>query len=88
MHIALFICFVLLQAADAYTTWHIVGAGGVERNPLVARAIARFGLVRALALVKVPLVLIVSLAPLPGVVLFLLVALYVAVVANNLHAMR
>lgn len=92
----LFVLFTLLQAGDGWTTWRIVRAGGVERNPLAAAAILRFGLVRALVALKVGLVLLIgalvwaacslphALQFVPDLVLGLLVVLYVAVVKHNL----
>jgi hypothetical protein len=88
MHTILLVVFNLLQALDGYTTERVITAGGVERNPLMAAAIRRFGMRPAIVGVKLALVLLVNFTPLPTIVLFLLVALYIAVVANNVAAMR
>lgn len=88
MNTLLFVVFCALQAADAYTTWRVLGAGGSERNPLLARLMARFGVVRTLAAFKLALILLVGAVRMPHSLLLLLVALYVHVVAYNLMSMR
>ena len=81
---------ILLQYADGYTTYKILGNGGRELNPILAKAFDHFGVLPSLVVIKA---MCVGL----GVWLYLsqqteilavLCALYVAVVGNNYRQMN
>ncbi|MEJ2803141.1 DUF5658 family protein [Comamonadaceae bacterium PP-2] len=94
--IFLYILLCVLNLADIYTTYRILGRGGSELNPIMAKLFARVGVLTGLLLVKTPLVaglgLLVFLRDLQGLYWLLLLAaacaVYVYVVWNNLREMR
>jgi hypothetical protein len=89
LNYVLFLILVALQAADAYTTWRVLRAGGRELNPALRLLMDRIGIVPALAVVKLVAVLFVGLFLLEHVVILLaLVGLYAWVVQNNWRQMR
>jgi hypothetical protein len=53
--IALAILFIILNAADWWTTRRLIESGGIERNPLMVPILDRFGFA-GLAVVKVAMV--------------------------------
>lgn len=83
---------VLLQIADAWTTWRILGAGWRELNPLMAWVFDKLGVVPGLVLTKCAFVaLLVGTAQqgsLPDFVLALLTIGHALVVALNIKVMR
>lgn len=88
------VLLALLQAVDAYTTWHVLRLGGRETNGLVRWLMERIGVGPALVIAKGLGVLIaVVLAraevwPINLVALALLCALYVWVAVNNFAALK
>lgn len=89
MSTILLIALALLQAADAWTTWRILSAGGRELNPAMRYAIAQAGLVPALVAKGA---IVVALAwyfclPYPWI-LGALIAAYTAVVAFNFRSIK
>ena len=52
MNTPLLILFVLLQAADAYTTLTVLKQGGRELNPVMAKLFTRFDPLTAMVIVK------------------------------------
>lgn len=73
--------FVALTALDAWLTLRILAAGGHELNPIVRKAMDRFGNVKGMALVKVPTLILAAFLPLW--LLLVLCALYGVVVEAN-----
>ena len=94
--IFLFILLCALNLADIYTTHRILGRGGSELNPLMAKLVARVGVLPGLLLVKVPLVTVLGLLMFLGglqgqywvLLLAVACAVYVYVVWNNVREMR
>lgn len=80
---------VLLNVLDVLTTMHVLSKGGREINPMVSWMIGKLGIVPALLVVKVFAlgVLYSQLAVIPMYILLIIFAVYVAVLANNVHAM-
>ena len=68
--IFLFILLCALNLADIYTTHRILGRGGSELNPLMAKLFARVGVLPGLLLVKVPLVTVLGLLMFLGCLLY------------------
>jgi hypothetical protein len=83
--IALFILFVCLQFSDAILTWRVIASGGSERNPVMVRLMRAIGMWPALVLVKGIVILLVCryLPHDDPTWLFILDALYIAIVAHN-----
>ncbi|ROR23047.1 hypothetical protein EC845_1961 [Comamonas sp. BIGb0124] len=94
--IYLYILLCVLNLADIYTTQRILGRGGSELNPLMAKLFARVGVLPGLLLVKIPLVaglgLLMFLGGLQGRYWLLLLgaacAVYLYVLWHNLREMR
>lgn len=88
MNYTLLALLLLLQYGDIWTTYRLLEKGGRELNPVVAWPIRRFGILRGLLVVKLPLcaALIVTtfVGLMPAWVLTGLCALYVIVVTHNL----
>ena len=86
----LLILFLILQAADGWTTWAIMNHGGREANPFVAYLMYKLGILPAILVVKF---LAGAAAAVPAVffpaslttrvVLIILCVLYGIAVANN-----
>lgn len=82
--------YLITQALDFYTTYRVVGNGGTELNPIVAKLIEKLGLVMALGVAKtvgaiagVYLAIYEQYIPLSG-----LCVLYTYVVVHNYYEMR
>jgi hypothetical protein len=85
----LFILIVALQAADAYLTCRILGAGGRELNPVMRFLMDRIGVMAGLIVAKVSLSIAIGLylgdqPPL----LILIAVVYGCVVVSNWNQMR
>lgn len=81
--------FVLLQVADSATTVYILNKGGVERNPIMAKAMRLVGVLPALLIIKaIMLALVFAEQPIRDDITYLLVLIYVFVVGNNLNVIR
>ena len=80
--------FVALQVADIVTTLPILNSGGRELNPVVKWFIVRLGPVSGLVAIKLLSSAVLVWAVCSGAVgalfVFVLCALYVVVVGNNL----
>lgn len=81
MTLALLLVFAALSALDAWLTLKILKAGGRELNPIVRKAMDRFGRERGLALVKIPTLILAAF--LPWWMLLGLCVLYGVVVCAN-----
>lgn len=78
---------LLLQYGDIWTTYRLLAKGGRELNPVVAWPIKKFGLLRGLLVIKLPLcaalVATTFAGILPAWLLTGLCALYLIVVTHN-----
>ena len=85
MNTLLVIVLVALQLGDIWTTQHALSniKGATEANPIVKKAMDKFGVLGGLCAVKGPFIALVVFMPLPTWALALIVALYVYVVGNN-----
>lgn len=72
-----------LVALDAITTWLVLRNGGIERNPLLAAILARIGVIPGLLLTHGAVIAGVYLVAFPAWLLWALIAIVGAVVANN-----
>jgi hypothetical protein len=88
MAIVLFILFIALQIADAWTTLRVLARAGREANPIMAWVFDRVGVAAGLLLTKGAASALVAwgLLDRPGW-LAALCAFYAAVVAHNLRAL-
>ena len=84
--------FALLQVADIGTTVMFLKRNGFERNPLVAKAMDRLGVIPGLVLVKTvligPVIYFAMLGAVPEWVIWAMSMFYVAVVINNIMVIR
>ena len=76
---------IALQLGDIWTTQHALSniKGATEANPIVKKAMDKFGVLGGLCAVKGPFIALVIFMPLSTWVLAAIVALYVYVVGNN-----
>lgn len=79
---------ILLQIVDVITTLLVLKKGGREANPLMLALFGLMGPVPALLVTKGLVVALVLLVPLPGLLMFALIAFYVWVVFNNIEALK
>lgn len=84
-HIAL-ICLAVLQLADWYTTRTILARGGRELNPIIRKLISFMGIDLALIAKGVLLVWVAGLYCDVNS-LMLMVAVYLAVIVNNVRVL-
>ncbi len=86
----LFYIFTLLQVADVFTTHRVLKNGGVELNPLLARLFTKFGHMQTLVVAKTLLLVLIwnIYYDIPEWVMVVLIALYVAVVVNNIRVIK
>ena len=85
------ILFIALQLADYLTTLRGLRAGGREANPVMAALFRKVKPELGLALVKLAIVAVVGALVLFDAIymeLFVAVAIYAAIVANNLYQIR
>ena len=83
------VILLILQALDGATTYYgITKAGAQELNPAVKWAMDKVGLVPAIALMKAAVCLVLLLIVLPPWMYWCLIALYVAVVGNNVYQIK
>ena len=88
MLIALFVLFVVLSAADGYTTWKALQRNGTkEANPVMAWLFDRFGVVPSLVVVKgaAIIVVLVTMGPYSMWVLPEISAFYAYIVWRNYY---
>lgn len=88
--LVLLIVFVILQVLDFYTTKTILGAGGVELNPVARWLIARLGVNEALVLAKGVAIaggVVIYLYATSELILLALDVLYVGVIVFNQRSM-
>lgn len=84
---------IALQIIDIASTVIAIRRGGVERNPIVARAIARWGLIPGLLVGKAPPAVALTVAALGWVpeahwIIWGACAFFAAVIVNNLIVIR
>lgn len=85
----LFVLIVVLQAADAYLTWRILGTGGRELNPVMRLLMDRIGIMPGLLVAKVVLSATIDIFLYDQPPLLVLIAvLYGCVIVNNWYQMR
>jgi len=86
------IAFLLLQAADAYTTTYGIRNGLKEANPIMRFLIGRLGLYVGQAVIRLPIIAMVSYFALTGGLeewaMVALVIPFVALLINNLYWIR
>ena len=92
MTYALLILFLALQAADAYTTIYGVRNGLSEANPIMRFLISRIGLYVGQAVIRLPIVAMVSYFAMTGGLeewaMIALVIPFAALLANNIYWLR
>lgn len=83
------IAFLLLQAADAYTTTYGIKNGLKEANPIMLFLIAKLGLYVGQLAIRLPIIAMVSYFALTGGLeewaMVALVIPFAALLANNLY---
>lgn len=86
----LFLAFAALQVADVWTTRGVLSRGGRELNPLMSRLFARLGFWPSVLLAKGAALVLVWLCrdEMEGWEFAVVNLVYLAVVANNLLAIR
>ena len=81
--------FLLLQAADAYTTTYGIKNGLKEANPIMRFLISRLGLYIGQAAIRLPIIAMISYFALTGGLepwaMIALVVPFAALLANNLY---
>ena len=86
------IAFLLLQAGDAYTTTYGIKNGLKEANPVMRWLICRLGLYVGQAVIRLPIIGMVSYFALTGGLeewaMIALVVPFAALLANNLYWLR
>ena len=83
------VILLILQVLDGATTYYgITKAGAQELNPAVKWVMDKIGLVPAIALMKAAVCLVLFLIVLPPWMYWCLIALYVAVVGNNVYQIK
>ena len=86
------ILFLLLQVADAYTTNYGIRNGLKEANPIMRFLIAKLGLYVGQAVIRLPIIAMVSYFALTGGLedwaMILLVVPFAALLVNNLYWLR
>ncbi len=86
------ILFLLLQAADAATTTYGIRNGLKEANPVLRFLIGRLGLYVGQAVIRLPIISMVSYFALTGGLetwaMIALVAPFAVLLANNLYWLR
>jgi hypothetical protein len=87
---ALLILLVTLQALDAVTTYRVLQAGGVERNPVAKAVMDKLGAVPAMLLIKAIVIgaFVYAFADIPLVALIAACAYSAWVVVNNIQVLR
>lgn len=85
METILLCVFTALQLGDVWTTQYALRniAGATEANPVVKAVMDKLGVVGGLVAIKLPVIALFWLFPIPVWALALIVALYVYVVGNN-----
>ena len=86
------LAFLLLQAADAYTTTYGIHNGLKEANPIMRFLIAKLGLYVGQAVIRLPIIAMVSYFALTGGLeewaMVALVIPFAALLANNVFWLR
>jgi hypothetical protein len=86
---ALYLALFVLNVMDVISTRRALAEGCTEANPLMAWVMDRLGVVRGLLAVKLPLLGIIGYCVWSGiatdVALYVLIAIYTAVVINNVR---
>lgn len=86
------IAFLLLQAADAYTTTYGIKRGLKEANPLIRFLIGKLGLYVGQLAIRLPIIAMVSYFALTGGLeewaMIALVVHFAALLANNIYWLR
>lgn len=86
------IAFLLLQAADAYTTTYGIKNGLKEANPVMHWLIGRLGLYVGQSVIRLPIIAMVSYFALTGGLeewaMILLVVPFAALLVNNIYWLR
>lgn len=86
------LAFILLQAADAYTTTYGIKNGLKEANPVMRFLISKLGLYVGQAVIRLPIIAMVSYFALTGGLetwaMIALVVPFAVLLANNLYWMR
>ena len=86
------LAFLLLQAADAATTTYGIRNGLKEANPVMRWLIGRLGLYVGQAVIRLPIIAMVSYFALTGGLeewaMIALVVPFAALLANNLYWLR
>lgn len=86
------IAFLLLQAADAATTTYGIRNGLKEANPVMRFLIAKLGLYVGQAVIRLPIIAMVSYFAMTGGLeewaMILLVVPFAALLVNNIYWLR
>lgn len=86
------IAFLLLQAADAYTTTYGIRNGLKEANPIMRFLITKLGLYVGQLTIRLPIIAMVSYFALTGGLeewaMILLVVPFAALLVNNIYWLR
>lgn len=86
------ILFLMIQFADAYTTTYGIKHGIKEANPIMRFLIAKLGLYVGQAVIRLPIIVMVSYFALTGGLeewaMIALVVPFAALLANNLYWLR
>lgn len=83
------VILLILQVLDGATTYYgITKAGAQELNPAVKWAMDKAGIIPAIAMMKAAVCLVLLLIVLPPWMYWCLIALYVAVVGNNVYQIK
>ena len=89
---ALLVIFLVLQSADTYTTTYGIKNGLKEANPVMRWLIGRLGLYVGQAVIRLPIIAMVSYFALTGGLeewaMVALVVPFAALLANNLYWLR
>ena len=86
------LAFLLLQAADAYTTTYGIKNGLKEANPIMRFLIAKLGLYVGQLAIRLPIIAMVSYFAMTGgleeCAMILLVVPFAALLVNNIYWLR
>ena len=86
------LAFLILQAADAYTTTYGIRNGLKEANPIMRFLIGKLGLYVGQAVIRLPIIAMVSYFALTGGLeewaMIALVIPFAALLVNNLYWLR
>ena len=89
---ALLVIFLVLQSADTYTTTYGIKNGLKEANPVMRWLIGRLGLYVGQAVIRLPIIAMVSYFALTGGLeewaMVALVVPFAALLANNIYWLR